>query len=202
MKTLFKTSVACMLLIFYSITSGNTILTEYYDYECPHCRNMSTVIDKIKTHYPRVNVIYRVTPLLNKVSPYIAELALASQKLSGNRDLHNILIHQRVAPTIVSTLQLAHQLNINVSQLLKVAQQASINKRILHNIVAANHYAISGVIHLPIIVLSNGTEHFTFYGETPYPLLAATLQQLQVDHHVQTKQKRTTSGKTKSKANH
>jgi protein-disulfide isomerase len=186
--------------INYAHTKASTVsLTEYYDYECPHCRKMSTIIQRIKAQYPNVNIINRVTPLLNKVSPYVAELALAGQKLSGNNNLHNSLIHQQDTPTIVSTLQVARQLNLNVSQLLKIAKSEDISKVVLHNITAANHYAINGIIHLPIIILSNGSEHFIFYGETPYPLLAATIQQLQVDHYVQTKQTRTTSANDKVK---
>lgn len=168
-------------------TSQKITLTEYYDYECPHCRNMNVVMNSLKTNNPGVKMIGKVTPLLNKVSPYIAALALAGKQLLENDHLHHALMRQRYAPTIESTLKTARHLDINIHELIQIAQQDKIKQIIVENTKLANQYVIKGVIHLPIIVVSNGKQHFTFYGETPYALLSATIQQLQIDSHVQKK---------------
>ncbi len=166
--------------------TGTVALTEYYDYECPHCRRMEQVIEKLQAKYPELKVIHRVTPLITPISREIASFTLASQNQGQWLSLHRILMHLSARPTLQEAESIADQLGLNVPLLFKTMQQIHIQSQISHNIKQAETYAIEGNIYLPIFVFeSSGQKQdqkkqtITLTGEQPYILLSAIVKQLE-----------------------
>src|SRR3990167_3066453 len=60
--------------------NGTITITKYFDYECPHCRDLEATVNQIIQANPDVKVISRVVPLLGKDSWYVARAVTASKK--------------------------------------------------------------------------------------------------------------------------
>lgn len=156
------------------------ILTEYYDYECPHCRNMSTIIDRLGIAYPNVHVVYKPTPILNINSLPVASLILASEQYTNK--LNDAVTSLSFSPSILDVLNLSQQLGINQSQLIQAAKKDVIQNELYKNIQLAESYATNGEVELPIFVMGKNNDvqsSFILKGEQPYQLLSAVIQQLE-----------------------
>ncbi len=121
---------------------GTVTLVEYYDYECPHCRRMELVIERLQTHCSQLRVVYRATPLLTLDSQSIASFTLAAQTQGQWLPLHQALMSWSHAPTLSDVEQVAMQLKLNPSALLNVMQQSNIQQQLQQNIQLAADYAI------------------------------------------------------------
>ncbi|MBX9706198.1 MAG: DsbA family protein [Gammaproteobacteria bacterium] len=184
-KLLFNFLVLCCLgfITTESVTaeSNGVTLTEYYDYECSHCRKMQPVIERLKAGYPNLKIEQQVTPLLNENSRFIASFALASRNQARGDEVHQLLMQSVQAPTVDSAVEIVKQLSLNPSQMTDTMNSAAIQGEIAANIQHAEQYRVQGNLYLPILVFSqaDGKEQtITLTGEQPYPLLAAVVQQL------------------------
>jgi protein-disulfide isomerase len=54
-------------------------VVEYFDYNCPYCKRLAPVLEKLLGTDPQVAVIYKEWPILGDVSVYAARSALAAQ---------------------------------------------------------------------------------------------------------------------------
>lgn len=168
--------------------SGKVTLVEYYDYECPHCRRMESVIDRLQAEYPELKVVHRVTPLLNPESRPIASFALAAKSQGKWFALHQQLMASPTAPTLSDAESLAKALGLNTQQLFSTMQSKHIQKQIMTNIKLADRHAINGGIYLPLLEFGQSSgrgQPIVLTGEQPYTLLSAIVQQLGSDAHVQ-----------------
>ena len=44
-------------------SGARVTIVEFSDFECPHCREIHTVLQSVETHYPQVRVVYKDFPL-------------------------------------------------------------------------------------------------------------------------------------------
>jgi len=56
----------------------DVIIVEYFDYNCPYCKQQVPVLQELLTQDPRVAVLYKEWPILGAVSAYAAASALAA----------------------------------------------------------------------------------------------------------------------------
>ncbi len=160
---------------------GHVTLVEYYDYECPYCRRMEPVIEKLEARFPQLRVVHRVTPLLTPESRSLASFTLAAEEEGQWQPLHQALINLPTTPTLSEAEQAALKLGCNLSRLLKLMQQPSIQQQWQQSIRLAATHVSEGKLALPILVFgkSDGAgPHITLTGEQSYGLLSAIVQQL------------------------
>lgn len=168
--------------------ADSVTLVEYYDYECPHCRRMEPVIDKLQAQYPNLKVVHRVTPLLTPASRPVASFALASESQGKWQAVHQQLMASFAAPTLRDAKMIATKLGLNIQAIMSTMQSNKVQQQIAQNIQLANTHAVAGGIYLPILVFgqTNGQgQPIVLTGEQPYALLSAIVQQLGHDAHVQ-----------------
>jgi len=156
------------------------VLVEYYDYECPHCRNMEPIIEALKIKYPNLRIIYKPTPLLTPQSASIAALVLASEKENHTLRLHKALMNLNHTPSFNEALLISAQLGLNNQMLLNRVSQSDIQQQLKQNIMLAETYAVAGGIYLPIFTvgkINQKSPDFTLTGEQPFALLSALIKQ-------------------------
>lgn len=185
-------SVNCSFAADNTDSQNSTVtLVEYYDYECPHCRRMESVIGRLQRSYPELQLVQRVTPLLTTESYPVASFSLAVREQAGWQvweALHQRLMHLSKAPTLGDAQALAVDLGLNLPAILKDMQESNIQQEITKNNELAETHAIAGYVSLPILVfgLSDGKgQVITLTGEQSYGLLSAIVQQLLDDQHAQ-----------------
>jgi predicted DsbA family dithiol-disulfide isomerase len=161
-------------------------LVEYYDYECPHCRRMESVIERLQARYPNLQIIYRVTPVINNRSRDIAFFALAVKSQHKWQMVHQALMQLPNAPTWFDVNRIVIELKFNKQLLFKTMQQGKIQQQINRNIKEAEAHAVRGGIYLPMLIFKSSSKKqvITLLGEQPYTLLSAVVQQLSSKAHV------------------
>jgi len=173
-------------------SDGTVKLVEYYDYECPHCRRMNSVIDALKMEYPNLEVTYRVTPLLTLASRSIANIALSEKYQSRNAwiQFHHDLMQFNNTPTVFDAWHIASELGAKPSAMSNMMKSQKVQNQINKNIKRVNRYAVNGGIYLPIFIfsgqsqLNEKSQSIVLIGEQPRTLLSAIIQQLS-DQYVQ-----------------
>lgn len=70
----------------------DVVIVEYYDYNCPYCKNMAPALQGVLTQDPKVAVIYKDWPILSAVSKYAAVSALAAGYQGKFLAAHDALI--------------------------------------------------------------------------------------------------------------
>ncbi len=188
-------------------SNGIVTLIEYYDYECPHCRRMAPVIERLQAQYPNLRVIHRVTPLLTPASRGIASIALAAQAQHQTVwvRLHRALMHMQRTPTLADAQRLARRYGVNRRALATAARDNYIQQQLQQNIQWASQHAINGSLYLPIMVFGQSRGQappIVLTGEQSLVLLSAIVQQLS-EQHVQlakAQQRKTPSVRRRTKS--
>jgi predicted DsbA family dithiol-disulfide isomerase len=198
MRNYFSVIIYSMVLLCGSLTcfatpiainsnnKNKVTLIEYYDYECPHCRRMESVIEHLQAKYPNLQIIYRVTPVINSRSRDIASFALATKSQGQWRMVHQALMQLSHAPTWFDVNRMIAELKLNKKLLFKTMKQIKIQQEINRNIKEAEAHAIRGGIYLPMLIFKSSSKKqvITLLGEQPYTLLSAVVQQLSSKAHV------------------
>lgn len=98
--------------------NGTITLVEFFDYQCPHCIDMTaTVEDAIKAN-PNLRVVFKEFPIRGPMSELAARAALAAQKQGGYFPLHLALMSSKTEPLTETTIyDLAKKAGLNVDQL-------------------------------------------------------------------------------------
>jgi protein-disulfide isomerase len=70
----------------------DVVIVEYFDYNCPYCREMAPELDKLLHADPRVQIVFKEWPILGDTSVYAARAALAANWQGKYLIAHNALI--------------------------------------------------------------------------------------------------------------
>lgn len=70
---------------------GRVVLVEFTDYNCPYCRAMVPVMQRLLAEVPELKVIYKEMPILAETSWYAARIALAANDQGRYRAFHEAM---------------------------------------------------------------------------------------------------------------
>jgi protein-disulfide isomerase len=70
----------------------DVVIVEYFDYNCPFCKNMVPALRGVLAQDPKVQVVYKDWPILSAVSKYAAASALAAGWQGKYLAAHDALI--------------------------------------------------------------------------------------------------------------
>lgn len=71
---------------------GNITIVEYFDYQCPYCKKMNPMLERIVHEDGHIRLVFKDWPIFGKVSVYAARLALATKYQHKYREAHQALI--------------------------------------------------------------------------------------------------------------
>lgn len=107
---------------------GNVTLVEFFDYQCIHCKKMSSTVDSLIKKNPNLRVIYKEFPIFGQSSVTASEAALAAtMQKHPYSELHNALIVKNERLTDEIVYKTAADLKLNVEQLKKDMKSKKIN---------------------------------------------------------------------------
>jgi protein-disulfide isomerase len=92
-------------------------IVAFLDYRCPYCKKLSTVLSQIRKE--KIRIVYKEWPILGESSVLAANASLAADKQGKYLEFHARLMNSRLIPTIAYINEIAVDLGINKSQLLK-----------------------------------------------------------------------------------
>jgi protein-disulfide isomerase len=123
---------------------GDVTLVEFYDYQCPHCKDMASQIDEIISHDPQLKVILKPLPFFGEASVYAAKAVMASEKQGKALALHQAIM--KIPNTLNQDiiLKIAGQVGINIQQLQSDMKNPALDNEIKQNNQMAQQLKLTG----------------------------------------------------------
>jgi protein-disulfide isomerase len=115
---------------------GKVTLVEFFDYQCPHCIEMTPVLEAIIKANPNVRVVFKEFPIRGAASEMAAKAALAANMQGKYFELHKALMGANRVLTQEDILKLAQGVGLDATKLKKdmdsdtVAQQIKANYKL------------------------------------------------------------------------
>ncbi|MBP2238817.1 protein-disulfide isomerase [Sinorhizobium kostiense] len=123
---------------------GDAILVEFFDYNCPYCRQAAPLLGKLENADKGLRLVFKEYPILGPGSVFAARAALASRKQGKYLAYHQAMMSYEGRITETSRLDVAANVGIDVERLKKDMQDPAINAAIKRNIALAEALRIGG----------------------------------------------------------
>ena len=133
---------------------GNITMVEFFDYQCPHCKVMTSIVDSLIKANPNLKVIFAEWPIFGPNSKYAAEAALASLEQGKYHAFHTALINKGYPLDKNTVLKLAKSVGLDTNKLQKDMQNTAIDQQLQANFELAKE---TGIIRLgtPAFIIGN-----------------------------------------------
>lgn len=123
---------------------GKVTVVEFFDYQCPHCVDMAAILDAIIKANPDVRIVFKEFPIRGPISEFASRAALAANKQGKYYEFSHALLTAKPPLTQEAILQIAKDSGLNVDQLKKDMNDASINEQIKANTKLAQDLKLFG----------------------------------------------------------
>ncbi len=124
--------------------SGDATLVEFFDYNCPYCKQMASVMTQAEAADPHLRIVYKEFPILGPGSLVAAKAALAANKQGKYIAFHRALYQQRGSLDESKVLEVAKSVGLDVTRLKVDMQDPDISARLDKNIALAQALGING----------------------------------------------------------
>ncbi|MBA1143399.1 DsbA family protein [Mesorhizobium neociceri] len=123
---------------------GDVTLVEFFDYNCPYCRQMAPIMEQAAADDPQLKIVYKEFPILGPDSLFAAKAALAAQLQGKYGAFHKALIGARTRVTEAAVLRIAGEVGLDVERMKTDMQQPDIQTLIDRNTELAQALRITG----------------------------------------------------------
>ena len=124
--------------------NGTITVVEFFDYQCPHCVQMAPIMSDIIKANPSLRVILKEFPIRGPMSLLAARAALAANMQGKYSDLSHAMLMTKEPLTEDNIYQMAKSNGLNLDQLKKDMNNASIENQIKANIKLAQDLKLFG----------------------------------------------------------
>lgn len=152
--------------------NGDVVLVEFFDYQCGHCKAMNDVIQSVLKNNKDLKIIFKELPIFGSNSRFAARAALASVKQGKYFEFHDALLGAENPLTNQKVLDIAKKIGLNIKQLKKDMNEASIQQQIRDNFQLAQKLKLVGT---PAFIVAN--KDLTKFRFIPGTTTQADLQQ-------------------------
>jgi protein-disulfide isomerase len=123
---------------------GDVTLVEFFDYNCPYCRQMSAVVAEAEAADPQLRVVYKEWPILGATSIFAAKAALAADKQGRFIAFHRALYQLRGTVDENKTLKTAVSVGLDMERLKSDMEEPAIEAMLKRNLALAGLLKIDG----------------------------------------------------------
>ncbi len=120
-------------------------IVEFFDYQCPYCRVVSSYLGDLRAKDPRVRVVYKEWPILGPASGQAARAALASARQGEYLSFHETLMKTRGIPTEAIFRYAANEVGIDPDRLLRDMKTTEIGEALRRNDRLAKQLGFTGI---------------------------------------------------------
>jgi protein-disulfide isomerase len=124
--------------------SGDVTMVEFFDYNCPYCRQVAPIMAQAAADDPQLRIVYKEFPILGPDSVFAAKAALAAQRQGKYAEFHKALYDARTRVNETIVLRIAAELGLDVPRLKTDMQLPDIQAAIDKNAQLAQALKISG----------------------------------------------------------
>ena len=155
---------------------GPVTLVEFFDYQCPHCKQMASVVEKLMQSDSDLRVVMKELPIFGGNSKEAALAALATYKTNPDKylDLHNALMKTENPLTPKKIENIVKAQGLNWDKIEKAMKDPTLNHELQANFKLAQEL---GIIGTPSFVIGN--QNASKKGNSAFIPGATTKQNLQ-----------------------
>lgn len=124
--------------------NGNITVVEFFDYQCPHCKNVSPEINKLVNSDNNVRVVFKQLPIFGSNSEFAARAALAANAQGKYLELHNAMMNTQSGLSHEAVLKIASNLGLDIKKLQTDMNSQAITQELKSNFKLANAFNFPG----------------------------------------------------------
>lgn len=124
--------------------NGDITVVEFFDYNCPYCRQALTDIMKLMEADKNVRVVLKEYPILGKASTTAAMAALASRKQGKYMEFHTALLSAKGRINDEQITKIAKSVGLDVEKLKKDMKSADVIEAHKKNMEVGHKLGING----------------------------------------------------------
>jgi protein-disulfide isomerase len=109
---------------------GDVTVVEFFDYNCPYCRNAKLELDGLLSADSNVRVVLREWPVLGEGSVFAARAALASRAQGKYAEFHDALMTMQGRAEEQSVMRVAQSLGLDLDQLRRDMQAPAVTEHL------------------------------------------------------------------------
>lgn len=123
---------------------GDVTLVEFFDYNCPYCRQVAPYMAKAEASDPKLRIVYKEFPILGASSTFAAKAALAAHRQGKYVAFHRALMEAKGTLTESGVLDVAGRVGLDVVKLKTDIADRKIQAAIDRNLALARALNING----------------------------------------------------------
>ncbi len=124
--------------------TGTITVVEFFDYQCPHCKNVSPEINKLINSDNNVRVVFKELPIFGSNSEFAARAALAANIQGKYLELHNAMMNTQSGLSHEAVLTIASNLGLDIKKLQSDMNSQAITQELKTNFKLANAFNFPG----------------------------------------------------------
>jgi protein-disulfide isomerase len=124
--------------------SGDVTLVEFFDYNCPYCRQVAPTVTELVGADPDLRVVYKEFPILGPGSTFAARAALAARQQERYEPFHEAMMEAEGALDERRVLEIARAVGIDLARLRQDMADPAIEQAIARNLELAAALGITG----------------------------------------------------------
>ncbi len=111
---------------FIGNADAKKVFVEFFDYNCPHCREMNDVMKKLVAEDKDIKVIYKLWPMFGKDSLYAARAAMAAKNQGKFSEMHDLFMSASEKLEEKKILEIAKGLGLDMVKFAKDVDDSDI----------------------------------------------------------------------------
>lgn len=123
---------------------GNVTLVEFFDYQCIHCKKMTSTVDAAIKANPNLRVVFKEFPIFGEGSAYAARAALAAAQQNKYFQMHAALLNVGKQLNQEEVMKIAKSLNLNIEKLKKDMDSQGVKDTLANNRKLAENLHLMG----------------------------------------------------------
>jgi protein-disulfide isomerase len=124
--------------------NGDVTLVEFFDYNCPYCRQVTPVMQEAEKADPQLRVVYKEFPILGPNSTHSAKAALAIHRQGKYLAFHKELMLERGVADEAKVLRIAAKVGVDVDRMKSDMNDPAITAMLERNLALAQALRING----------------------------------------------------------
>ncbi|VDC19062.1 DsbA family protein [Pseudogemmobacter humi] len=124
--------------------AGDITLTEFFDYNCPFCRETVPVLQRLILDDPQLRVVFREWPIFGEGSVFATKASLASLEQGKYWPFHIELMKIRGRVEEAPVLRAAEAVGLDMARLRRDMESARVLGHIEHSMALADHMGLAG----------------------------------------------------------
>ncbi len=123
---------------------GDVTIVEFFDYNCPYCRNAMPEVQGLLDGDSGVRLVYREWPILGDGSVFAAKAALAARKQGKYEEFHWAMMGMNGRAQEPSVLRVAEEVGLDIDQLRRDMEAPEVEEHIATSMRLSRALGFSG----------------------------------------------------------